>query len=46
MRDPLDAQFGAPAPDSRGAEWRRLALFVTVGAGIFLLAVVRVIAVS
>jgi len=40
MRDPQDAQFGAPAPDSRGAEWRRLAIFVSVGAGIFLLAVV------
>jgi membrane protease YdiL (CAAX protease family) len=40
MRDPLAVPFGAPAPDSRGAEWRRLALFVAIGTVIFLLAVV------
>jgi hypothetical protein len=40
MRDPLPVPFGAPAPDSRAAEWRRLALFVGFGTVIFLLAVV------
>src|SRR5438270_1367781 len=33
-------RFGSAAPDRRRAEWRRLALFIGLGAGLFLLAVV------
>lgn len=33
------ARSGAPAPDSRRAEWRRLGLFLAFGSAIFLLAV-------
>src|SRR6185312_11333952 len=36
----LPSRFGAPAPGARGAEWRRLGLFLAFGAAIFLLAVV------
>lgn len=36
----LPTRFGAPAPGSRGTEWRRLGLFLAFGAAIFLLAVV------
>src|SRR5256885_15476628 len=32
--------FGSAAPDIMRAEWRRLALFIAMGAGLFLLAVV------
>jgi membrane protease YdiL (CAAX protease family) len=40
MRDSLGARFGAAAPDSRSTEWKRLGVFLALGAAIFLLAVV------
>lgn len=40
MRESVTASFGAAEGDSRRGEWRRLAVFLGVGAGLFLLAVV------
>lgn len=40
MKDALAFRFGAPAQDSRSAEWKRLGLFLALGTAIFLLAVV------
>lgn len=40
MNQELPTRFGAPAPGTRGAEWKRLGLFLAFGAAIFLLAVV------
>jgi membrane protease YdiL (CAAX protease family) len=36
----LAEQFGAAAPDARGAEWRRLGLFLAFGTAFFLFAIV------
>jgi membrane protease YdiL (CAAX protease family) len=40
MRDSIGLPFGAPATDARAPEWKRLGLFVAIGAAFFLIAVV------
>lgn len=40
MKESRAFRFGAPAQDSRSAEWKRLGLFLALGTAIFLLAVV------
>jgi membrane protease YdiL (CAAX protease family) len=40
LNESSTGRFGTPAPEARRAEWKRLGLFVAIGAALFLLAVV------